>query len=103
YVDWTAADNREPLGTQFATRFANGANTTDQIVWRDSKVQQSAFKCGTLPSWYPLDRERILHFDDQESVEDLAITEFPFPADAQRTRIDGPDLPVSFIGGWSFL
>jgi hypothetical protein len=103
YVNWTGADNREPLSTQFATRYITGFSGTDLIVWRDSKVDQTAFKCGTLPSWYPLNHERIITFDERESAEDLAPTAFPFPAEAQRTRVDGPDFPVSFDSGWFFL
>lgn len=103
YVNWTAADNREPLGTQFATRYLTGQSTTDLVVWRDSKVKQNAFKCGTIPTWYPLGHERILPFDELENVEELSALEFPFPTEAQKTRIDGFDFPVSFPSGWLFL
>src|SRR5215208_3327449 len=43
YTGWLASDNREPLSTNFATRFVNGppfAGGTDLLVWRDSKVDQ---------------------------------------------------------------
>ncbi len=116
YVAWTAADNREPLTTNFATRYINGGaftGGTDLIVWRDSKVDQNAFKCGTLPAWYPLSQEQIVIFDEQETPELQQVPPFsppppgdfliPFPAEAQRTDVDGEDFPVSFNFGWLFL
>ena len=116
YVNWTAADNREPLSTNFAARYINGGaftGGTDYIVWRDSKVDQNAFKCGTLPSWYPLGAEQIVIFDEEETPELQQVPPFsppppgefliPFPAEAQRTAVDGEDLPVSFDFGWIFM
>jgi hypothetical protein len=116
YVAWTAADNREPLSTNFAGRYINGGTFTggtDFIVWRDSKVDQAAFTCGTLPAWFPLGQEQIVVFDEEETPEQQEVPPFsppppgdfliPFPAEAQRTQIDGPDFPVSFDFGWIFL
>jgi hypothetical protein len=116
YVNWTAADNREPLSTNFAARYINGGaftGGTDYLVWRDSKVDQNAFKCGTLPSWYPLGEEQIVIFDEAETPELQTVPPFsppppgdfliPFPAEAQRTAVDGEDFPVSFDFGWIFL
>ena len=116
YVAWTAADNREPLSTNFATRFINGGaftGGTSLIVWRDSKVNQGAFKCTTLPAWYPLGQEQIVIFDEQEHPEVPQTFPFspqppgdfltPFPAESQRTDVDGEDLPVPFDFGWLFL
>lgn len=120
YVTWTAADNREPLATNFATRYILGAafsGGTDLIAWRDSKVNQGAFTCpasmGVRPSWYPLGQEQIVIFDEQEHPEVPQTTPvspplpnegiIPFPAEAQRTAVDGEDFPVSFNFGWLFL
>ncbi len=116
YVNWTAADNREPLSTNFAARYVNGGafdGGTDYLVWRDSKVDQNAFKCGTVPTWYPLSQEGIVVFDEAETPEVQQVPPFsppppgdfliPFPAEAQRTAIDGEDFPVSFDFGWIFL
>ena len=116
YVNWTAADNREPLSTNFAARYINGGaftGGTDYIVWRDSKVDQNAFKCGTLPSWYPLGEEQIVIFDEEETPELQQVPPFsppppgefliPFPAESQRTAVDGEDFPVSFDFGWIFM
>jgi hypothetical protein len=117
YVSWTAADNREPLATSFAARYINGGaftGGTDFIVWRDSKVDQAAFSCnGSGPAWFPLGQEAIVVFDEEETPEIQEVPPFsppppgdfliPFPAESQRTQVDGPDFPVSFDFGWVFL
>ena len=120
YVAWTAADNREPLATNFATRYILGGGFTggtDLIAWRDSKVNQAPFTCpasmGVRPSWYPLGQEEIVIFDEQEHPEVPQTTPvspplpnegiIPFPAEAQRTAVDSEDFPVSFNFGWLFL
>ncbi|QQR74360.1 MAG: hypothetical protein IPJ17_01840 [Holophagales bacterium] len=120
YVTWTAADNREPLATNFAVRYINGgafSGGTDLVVWRDSKVNQVPFTCpATLnlrPSWYPLGQEQIVIFDEQEHPEVPQTTPvspplpnegiIPFPAEAQRAVVDSEDFPVSFTFGWLFL
>jgi hypothetical protein len=116
YVSFTAADNREPLATEFATRFLSGGpftGGTDLAVWRDSKVSQGAFKCGTLPSWYPLGQEAIVIFDEQEhpqvpqsfpvSPQPPQQGIIPFPAEAQRVSVGGAAFPVPYPFGWLFL
>ena len=116
YTGWTAADNREPLVTNVATRFVNGGafdGGTHLLVWRDAKVAQGAFKCGTLPSWYPLGQEAIVIFDEQENPEQPEVFPvspqppgeviIPFPAEAQRTAVGGDDLAVTPDFGWLFL
>ena len=120
YVAWNAADNREPLATNFAVRFLNGGafgGGTDLLVWRDSKVNQGAFDCpvipGVRPAWYPLVQEGIVVFDEQEQPDVPEFPPFgppipglelvPFPAEANRTAVGGPDLPVPFQFGWLYL
>ena len=116
YVNWTAADNREPLATQFAVRYLNGGvfdGGSDLLVWRDSKVSQGAFPCNSVPSWYFLGAESIVVFDESEdpevpstlpvSPQPPAATIVPFPAEAQRTAVGGPAFPISNAYGWLFL
>ena len=119
YVGWTAADNREPLTTNFASRYINNAafnGGTDLLVWRDSKVDQDAFPCpvipGVRPSWYPLGQEQVVIFDEEENPFVVPESPFspaeefvllPFPAEANRTRVDGSDFPVPFEAGWLYL
>jgi hypothetical protein len=120
YVAWSAADNREPLSTNFAVRFINGgifSGGTSILSWRDSKVNQGAFTCpataGVRPAWYPLGQEQIVIFDEEENPETpstLPVSPprpgtslIPFPAEANRTRVDGPSLPVTPSFGWLYL
>jgi hypothetical protein len=120
YDNFTAIDNREPLATDFATRFLNGGpfgGGTSLLVWRDSKVSQGAFRCpvtpGLVPLWYPLGQEGISIFDEQEHVITPTTipvspqppqTELsPFPAETQRTQVGGPVFPVPFSFGWLYL
>src|SRR5436305_858702 len=116
YVSFTAADNREPLATNFAVRFLNGgpfSGGTNLIAWRDSKVRQGAFKCGTTPAWYPLGQEQIVIFDEQEhpsvptsipvSPQPPISGIIPFPAETQSTAVGGAAFPVPFKFGWIFL
>lgn len=99
YAGWSAADNREPLGTNFGIRYRTvNRGTTDLIVWRDSKVAQTPFSCGNPPAG--LGQEEIAAFDDEENPELLSGT--PFPAESQRVAVGGAALPVSFDSGWLF-
>ncbi len=116
YDNWTAVDNREPLATNFAARFINGgpfSGGTNFVVWRDSKVKQGAFKCGTTPAWYPLGQEQIVIFDEQEHpqvAQTFPVSPqppqngiIPFPAEAQSTAVGGASFPVPYKFGWVFL
>ena len=117
YVGWTAVDNREPLATNFATRFFNAGpftGGTTLAVWRDSKVAQGAFTCpatlGVRPLWYPLGQEGLVIFDEDEhpvvpttvpvSPQPPQTSLIPFPAETQRTLVGGSALPVPFPFGW---
>ncbi|HEV8578229.1 MAG TPA: hypothetical protein VGX68_04025, partial [Thermoanaerobaculia bacterium] len=119
YVAWTAADNREPLATNFAGRFVNGGafdGGTSWLCWRDSKVNQAAFTCpavaGVRPPWFALGQEGVVIFDEQENPE--VPTSFPVspqpptttnllcPAEAQRTVIGGSQFPVTPDFGWIY-
>jgi hypothetical protein len=116
YVAWTAADNREPLATNFASRYINGGafnGGTDLLVWRDAKVAQGAFKCGTVPTWFPLGQEQIVIFDEQENPEQPEVFPVspqppgdvinPFPAEANRSEVGGTEFPVTPSFGWLYL
>jgi len=120
YDGFTAIDNREPLATDFATRYLNGGpfgGGTSLLVWRDSKVAQGAFKCpatpGVIPLWYPLGQEGIAIFDEQEHVNTPTTIPVspqppqaqltPFPAETQRTQVGGASFPVPFQFGWLYL
>ncbi len=120
-VSWTAADGREPLATNFATRFVSPKDFktptkarrravfppgTELLVWRDPKVaptQNQPFACGTTPSWYPLSQEQVRGFDEQERTELPTTPAPPFPAATQRVAMSSTSLPVTFSSGWLFL
>jgi hypothetical protein len=106
---WNASDRREPLSTNFAARFLNGGvftGGTNVIAWRDSKVKQQAFSCpatlGSQPAWYPLGQEGLVVFDEQEHPN-VPGGIFPFPAEANKTHVNAPNLPVPFPFGWMYL
>lgn len=122
YVGWNAADNREPLVSTFATRYAIGGGFdggTELIVWRDAKIASSevGYVCGTVgvtnPPWFPLGQEQIVIFDEQENPnvpEGCTVSPCeqgelltPFPAETQRTEVGGLDFPVPFNFGWLYL
>jgi hypothetical protein len=119
YVGWNAIDHREPLGTTYAGRYVTGgtfSGGTSFVVWRDSKTNQNPFTCPAItgrPSWFPLGQEGIDIFDEMEQVNTPSTFPFspqppqqgiiPFPAEAQRTLINGADFPVPFNFGWLYL
>ena len=115
FVGWTASDNREPLSTTFFTRFINlpSVGQTTLTVWRDAKVVQNAFACGSTPAWYPLEQQGLMFFDEQENPEIIAESPFPpqppapdvlpFGFGAQRVTVGGSLLPTSFSSGMLFL
>lgn len=111
-VGFTAADNRQPLATNYAARFLRRARGNGEdlftggaslVVWRDPKVPQPPFACGTTPSWYPLAQESITAFDEQEHPQSIPSAVLPFPAATQQVKIGGAQLPVSFDSGWLWL
>ncbi len=126
---WVAADNREPLSTNFAVRFLNGGDFdggTDLQVWRDSKTNiEGPFACpsGTPTAadlakpnaapWYPLGQEGIVIFDEEEqpnlipgvpvSPPPPTQTNIPFPLETQSVHVGSDALPVPFAFGWLYL
>ncbi len=117
YVNGSGVDNREPLATAWASRFAVGgafSGGTDLVVWRDSGHAVKPFACGTAPPGFPLVMAGEVTFDEQEHAQTTPL--FPcapvlcptapvgaFPAEAGRVTIGGTDFPVPFNFGWVFL
>jgi hypothetical protein len=83
------------------------------IVWRDSKVAQQYFTCGSTPSPYPLGQEGITAFDEQEHPQGISSNGPPFftqtvfgpafPIATQVVKVGSAALPVSFTSGWIYL
>jgi len=118
YVANTSTDYRQPLATNYAGRFINDPKNpvfpsgTSVIVWRDTKISQNPFVCGTTPNPFPLNNEQVIVFDEQENPEipvPPPIPPFPsqelapFPAAAQIVKVGGPAFPVSTKAGWIFF
>jgi hypothetical protein len=119
FVAWTAADDREPLSTQFQARFIGAKDFkslpkarrrpflppgTELIVWRDPKTPTAnAFNCATKPAWFPLNQSQILFFDEQENAEEPTFTTPPFPGATQRVTVATTDFPVTFFNGMVHL
>jgi hypothetical protein len=107
---WMAQDHRNPLATNFAGRFVKGA--TMAIAWRDPKVNQKRFTCGTLPPWYPMGEEGIVIFDEQEhpqvpvmipvAPQPPPIIFNPFRAATQKVVVGSSLFPVPFSSGWLY-
>jgi hypothetical protein len=99
-------DRRQPLATNFAARYGplgsgKAAQDTLLVVWRDPKVAQQPFPCGSLPSWFPLGQEKIIAFDEQEQAVVLSGTPFPAATQAVRVGVDGLAVPAD--AGWLYL
>ncbi|MEM7586944.1 MAG: hypothetical protein AAF560_26370 [Acidobacteriota bacterium] len=133
YVDGLATDQREPLGSTWATRyFTPGAafsGGTSLLVWRDSKCQTtvSGFGNGCVPDigtppWWPLDETQVVSFDVQEDAfqicDDLVTpgstgvsppipgTVDPivcFPLETGRYRVGEGDFNLPYDFGWMYL
>jgi len=107
---WMALDRRGPLATSFAGKYVR--NSTIAIAWRDPKVNQKRFTCGTLPAWYPLGEEAIVIFDEQEHPQVPSVVPVapqpppvlfnPFRAATQKVLVGGSRFPVPFASGWLY-
>ena len=87
-----SADNREPLGTNYRPRYAEGgaqSANTDLIVWRDPRQRVTPVICGQgPPAPLPLAAHETLVFDEQSEVVQLDPARRPFPLATQRVRVD---------------
>jgi len=126
YNSVAGQDQREPLAAEFFTRFVDGgpfAGGTDLIVWRDSKTRpvggNGTHSCSTNPSWFPLNQDKVIAFDEQENTVQLCFQgdnvspptgggQTCFPLETQRIHLAGgnaigvdPALPFGF--GWLWL
>lgn len=126
-------DNREPLGTTWATRYLNGGvfDQTSVTVWRDATItdiDEAGFPCGAPgeagigPVWHPMNETQVIAFNEAESFEELCGSFFGpagppvsppddpdfgdpvcFPLEAQRVEIGVGPLAPMFDFGWLYL
>jgi hypothetical protein len=116
YNGATAADAREALPTTVAARFVNGGGFdggTSYLVWREGNASASGYSC-TLQgpaSWYPLDSNQIVIFDEEEqpvtsnecpSGDPTCSQTITIPNEAQRVSVT-EDLLSPFNFGWTYM
>lgn len=100
YTGVTAADNREPLATQWAVRHVSSpGQATDLLYWRDVKIAQAPFPCSSPPVWAPLNVIELLAFDEEENAVDLSPNA-GFPLACGRVRVGEGPLQTPFEFGW---
>ena len=120
-VGYSGADDREPLATEWATRYVSGGafqGGTDLIIWRDPEQPGLVFDCAAGPKgWFPLFQSAVSIFDEEEQpvfgeggtpinpppVCPPTCFPYPGPAVANRVHVGGASLPVPFDFGWMFL
>lgn len=99
WVGYSAADNREPLGSLHGPSFRNdGDVATDLLVWRDPETVPVPFSCGSTPAPFPLNSPWYYLFDEAGGLT-IAGGQ-PFPLVAQRVRVGSPALPAPASKGW---
>ncbi|MGD2113442.1 MAG: hypothetical protein PVG07_00205 [Acidobacteriota bacterium] len=119
YLTTPGVDEREGLASQFATRYLQGgvfSGGTDLVVWRDSRSTD------IVPpiSWFPLNQNLVVAFDEQENSEELCFLESDvspptggqltcFPAESAKYNVANSIVPgsqsldPSFSFGWLYL
>ena len=87
FVGTTAADNREPLGTNHAVHYFSGLADTEIIYWRDPLSVQAG-TTAALPPWAPLGQVQATLFDEEQTACVLpAVGIEPFPVNAGKTAL----------------
>ena len=101
YVGPSGADHRQPLGTAFAARYAEGgvfAGGTELLVWRDTELAAPApVACGTLPAFGQLSSRPRIVWDEAENAASLVGTS-PFRWATQRVSVGSEFAPLEPFG-----
>jgi hypothetical protein len=129
YTPADGADNREPLGTTWATRYLNGGafDATSWTVWRDSTQQVvnhvRTYPCGVGgfgagPEWAPMNETQVVCFNESEDAVELcgfdtgdpSVSPPPaptdpacFPLETGRYTVGVEPLDPPFDFGWCYL
>ena len=94
---FSGADNREPLPTAFAARYASAR--TDVDYWRDPAVPVAPFTCGTTPAAFPMGQRHVTVFNDAGAVlSNPTGNLFPYAAGTA----SGASLSLTQPLGWLF-
>lgn len=94
----SAADNREPLPTAFAARYASAR--TDVDYWRDPGVVVAPFACGTVPAPFALGQRQVSVFNSAGALVG-SPTGLLFP-NAMGTTSGAGALALTQPLGWLF-
>ena len=104
------ADNREALGSTWASRYSIGAviGATEIACYRDPNIAGSLVTCGSTP--FQLTQETIWAFDEEENPlvngegpsGFLPAQENPFPFETTKATV-GEDITVGSRWGWLLL
>ncbi len=105
FVNATAADNREPLGTSWAVSFDidDSYHPTDFVYWRDSKVVMSPINPWLTPSWFPLVQEQCVVYNEAGTPYN-PLNVAPLPLVCGRLDVANSDQVASpYERGWILL
>lgn len=115
YVGFLGTDQREPLSTTWATRFATSATDfdggTDLLVWRDPRDPDADAGSTCAPgdpafNWFPMNQADAVAFDEEENPFDLCFVgsdvsppiggaQTCFPAETGRYNVEQSIVPFS--------
>ena len=105
YVNGAGQDNRQPLGSRFAARYAQGGAAgmeTTLTIWRDTKTATATgVACGTKPAWAPLGAAEQVVWDEEEGVGSLPASRARFPWATQAIKVGSGALPITEPVGWT--
>jgi uncharacterized repeat protein (TIGR01451 family) len=101
FVGGSGADDRQPLGTSYASRYLSGGlfdGGTHMLVWRDAKVAHpTPLACGQEPTRLSL--AGVAYNETEQSVPLGPSTDMA-PWSTQKMEIGGSDVPLPFAFGW---
>jgi hypothetical protein len=100
-INWTAADNREPLPTAWAATYLDGRG--ELLVWRDPGRRTAAGTCSGWPSQYPFGQNEIVAFDGESNGSQIPFSTTPFQLATQRVFVGEGGLDLQVKEGWAFL
>jgi uncharacterized repeat protein (TIGR01451 family) len=101
FVNGTGADDRQPLGTSYASRYVSGGafdGGTQLIIWRDAKVAHpTALTCGQEPARMTMGGTA---FDEEENASLVAASTTTAPWSTQKVQLGGGEFPLANPFGW---
>jgi PKD repeat protein len=97
FVNGGGDDNRQPLGSVYATRYLQGGafdGGTQLVIWRDSKsADVGPVACGGEPAWSPLDKPRI-EVMNEDGIMTFSGRRGGYNSMTQIVGVGGAKLPI---------